>query len=148
MTMDPEPGSIYRQSGTVPFRMRDGALEVLLITAVSSDRWIVPKGIVEPHLTPSESAAEEAHEEAGVRGELAGPVGRFEVRKWGGVCTVEVFLLRVTEIDDQWPEADVRKRRWVPAADAPALVHHDGLRAILERVPQLVAEWGQSLNSE
>ena len=59
---DPEPGSIYRQSGAVPFRVRDGALEVLLITAVSSDHWIVPKGIVEPDLTPAASAAEEAHE--------------------------------------------------------------------------------------
>jgi 8-oxo-dGTP pyrophosphatase MutT (NUDIX family) len=152
MTVDPEPASIYRQSGAVPFRVREGAIEVLLITSMSRERWIIPKGIVEPGLTPAASAAEEALEEAGVRGELAGPVGRFELRKWGGVCTVEVFLLRVTDIDERWPESDVRQRRWVAAAEAPAQVQNDGLRAILQRVPELIAawgaEWGQSLNSE
>jgi 8-oxo-dGTP pyrophosphatase MutT (NUDIX family) len=138
--MDADPYSIYRQSGAVPFRVRDGGLEVLLITSLSSARWIIPKGIIEPDLSPAASAAREAQEEAGVRGELSGPVGRFTVRKWGGACTVEVFLLRVTELDEQWPEADVRQRRWVAARDAPRLVRNRGLRAILDRLPQLVAE--------
>ena len=46
----------------------------------------------------------------------------------------------MTDIDEQWPEADVRQRRWVAAEEAPAQVLNDGLRTILERVPESVAE--------
>ena len=64
--MVPSPESIYRQSGAVPFRIRDGAIEVLLITSQTSGHWIIPKGIVEPELSSAASAAQEAYEEAGV----------------------------------------------------------------------------------
>jgi 8-oxo-dGTP pyrophosphatase MutT (NUDIX family) len=137
--MVPTPESIFRQSGAVPFRVLDSAIEVLLITSMTSGRWIIPKGIIEPDLSSAASAAQEAFEEAGVRGELSVPVGRFQVRKWGGVGTVEVFLLRVTEVEEQWPEADVRQRRWFDAKEAPQMVRDPDLRAILSRVPELVA---------
>jgi 8-oxo-dGTP pyrophosphatase MutT (NUDIX family) len=74
--MVPPPESIYRQSGAVPFRVRDGTIEVLLITSLTSGRWIIPKGIIEPQLSSAASAAQEAFEEAGVRGELSVPVGQ------------------------------------------------------------------------
>jgi 8-oxo-dGTP pyrophosphatase MutT (NUDIX family) len=78
--MVPPPESIYRQSGAVPFRVRDGTIEVLLITSLTSGRWIIPKGIIEPPLSSAASAAQEAFEEAGVRGELSGPVGQSSGR--------------------------------------------------------------------
>ena len=86
---------IYYQSAAVPFRCREGQLELLLITSRGKKRWIVPKGIVDPGLTPSAAAAKEAFEEAGVEGEILYPsVGTYTYPKWQGTCTVEVFLLR------------------------------------------------------
>ena len=49
---------LYRQSGVIPFRRRGAAIEILLITSRSGKRWVVPKGSVEPDLTPAESGAD------------------------------------------------------------------------------------------
>ena len=79
----------YEQSGVVPYRWLEGRLEVLLITSLRRGRWIIPKGIVEPDMTPAESAAMEAFEEAGVKGRVGTePIGEYTVNKWGGVCGV------------------------------------------------------------
>ena len=56
------PTLIYRQSAVLPYRMRDGDPEVLLISSRKGTRWVLPKGIVEPGLTPPESAAKESRE--------------------------------------------------------------------------------------
>ena len=37
-----------RQSGVIPYRVRKGNLEILLITSRRERRWIIPKGIIEP----------------------------------------------------------------------------------------------------
>ncbi|MBT3359775.1 MAG: NUDIX hydrolase [Rhodospirillales bacterium] len=113
------PDYYYRQSAVVPFRFRWNGPEILLITSRKKKRWIVPKGVVEPDLSPQDSALMEAFEEAGLRGRVVGPaLGRYTYEKWGGVCTVEVFPMRVTETLAQWPEREVRTRRWLPPLSA------------------------------
>lgn len=130
------PEHYYRQSGVVPFRRDGERVEILLITSLRRGRWIIPKGIVEPHLSPEESAAREAEEEAGVRGRVLSPsIGAYEHRKWGGTCRVEVFLLEVRELLEDWPEAGARRRRWVPLEKAGRLVRSEGLRGVLARLP-------------
>ena len=54
----------FKQSGVIP--VLDNRL--VLITSRKSERWIIPKGYVEKGLSPSESAAKEAYEEAGLIG--------------------------------------------------------------------------------
>ena len=57
----PEAGKhkLILQSGVIPYRWRDGRLEVLLITSMRSGDWIVPKGLIEPDMTAHDSAAKE-----------------------------------------------------------------------------------------
>lgn len=137
--MADKPAWFYTQSAAVPVRPAPFGFEVLLVTNRSRTRWIVPKGIVEPDLTPAESAAKEAWEEAGVRGTLAPePIGAYRYEKWGGTCEVEVFLLWVDEVAEDWPE-DERRRRWLGAKKAARTVDEPGLREILRRVPALAA---------
>jgi phosphohistidine phosphatase len=62
------PDWIYRQSAVIAYRRRPRGVEVLLITSRKGTRWVLPKGVVEPGLSPATSAAKEALEEAGVRG--------------------------------------------------------------------------------
>jgi 8-oxo-dGTP pyrophosphatase MutT (NUDIX family) len=135
------PGSdrdwMYNQSGVIPFRFEEGELRLLLITSRRKKHWGIPKGIVESHLSARDSAAQEAFEEAGVRGKVSsGSVGRFEYKKWGGTCRVEVFLLEVDEVLDEWPEGFFRERRWLSAAEAARLVDWEGLRRLLLRVSE------------
>jgi 8-oxo-dGTP pyrophosphatase MutT (NUDIX family) len=128
--MSPQP--IYEQSAVVPYRRRAGELEVLLITSIRRGRWIVPKGLVEPDMSPPESAANEAYEEAGVRGRVdPRAIGEYSFSKWGGVCEVQVFLMEVTEVFDHWLESDVRERQWAAAAEALELVEDVALRELI-----------------
>ncbi len=108
-----QPDYYYTQSAVVPYRVRDGMIEILLITSRRRKRWIVPKGIVEPDLSPSESAVREAWEEAGIEGEVATePLGMYTYTKWGDVCTVTVYPMRVEVELASWPE-EFRDREWV-----------------------------------
>ena len=126
------PPWFYRQSAVIPIRRRDGALDVLMITSRSGKRWVVPKGVVEPDLSPADSAANEAWEEAGVRGSVRpGTVGTYQYQKWNGTCTVEVFVLDVERVEDTWPEQDLRQRRWVDVNEAADLVKEEGLAAMI-----------------
>jgi 8-oxo-dGTP pyrophosphatase MutT (NUDIX family) len=131
--VQPTSVDIYRQSGTLVYRFVSQQPQILLITT-RKGQWTIPKGIVEPHLSPAESALHEAHEEAGVRGKLVEPsIGRFTYTKWGGVCTVEVFLLEATELQASWPEDDFRRRRWSAIRTAAEMVKYDQLADLIRR---------------
>jgi len=136
-----ERKSHYEQSAVVPFRVADGGVQVLLITSMKSKKWIVPKGIVEPHLDAKQSAAVEAEEEAGVRGDVLDIVlGSYSYQKWGGLCTVEVYAMRVTDVLDDWLEAEDRDRVWVSLDEAEAMVKPKDLQPIVGRVREVVEQ--------
>ncbi len=113
--MAAKPDWLYRQSGVVPYQRLGHELHVVLITSSGSRQWVIPKGVVERHLSPAASAAKEAEEEAGVIGTLDETViCEYSYEKWGGVCHVQVFPLQVTTILPTWEEADLRERTIVP----------------------------------
>ena len=125
------PDGYYDQSAVLPYRRREGRLELLLVTSRKRKRWVLPKGIVEPDLSPAESAAQEALEEAGIRGRVAAePVGRYEYRKWGGTCTVEVFTMEVESVLERWPE-EFRDREWLSPEEAAGRVREPELRELI-----------------
>ena len=134
-----KPEWFYRQSGVIPYRLRQGGVEVLLITSRGQRRWVIPKGIVEPGWSPVDSAAREAWEEAGLRGRLRPQAaGTFAYPKWGGECRVEVFLLQVEREDEDWPEAALRRRQWLSVEEAAGRVDEPQLRRLLEQLPDLL----------
>jgi len=118
---------------------RDGGPEILLITS-SRGRWIVPKGWPVSGLESWETALQEAWEEAGVRaGEpWRKPLGSYTSvkRHDNGLerdCTVWVYPVKVTEMRKNYPEADKRKRVWLPLREACDRVDDPGLREVLHQ---------------
>ena len=119
--------------------LRDGPQgpEVLLVSSLSSKRWILPKGWPIEGLTLAEAALQEAWEEAGVQGRVVpDPVGSFAYRKIvkQGVpvsCRCEVFRVAVSSMAEDFPEQARRNRRWLPVAEAAALVEEPELKALL-----------------
>ena len=115
---------------------RNSQIEILLVTSLNSKRWILPKGWLEPELSPAENAAREAFEEAGVTGKVSPqPIGAYhylkEKKDGGGMpCSVDVFALAVTKQLDDWPEKNARQLAWVPVEQAAAQVSEPGLREI------------------
>ncbi len=134
--MTPKPARFFQQSGVIPYRIRNGIIEVLLITSSSGKRWVIPKGMIEPLMTSQDSAAKEAWEEAGIRGQvLPTSMGTYEYQKWGGTCQVEVFLLQVETVLEDWPEASIRKREWLSVKEAVKRLEEAELKKILMTLP-------------
>lgn len=138
----PEP-----QVGAIPYAVKDGAVAILLITSRGSGRWICPKGGIMDDLGPAASAAEEAWEEAGVRGVLGDPAGSYRgVKERNGLrrpLQVTMYPLRVEAQADDWPEKGERERRWVPASEAVRLVGDRGLARLVGQVAEAAARADQ-----
>lgn len=147
--------NILRQAGAIPFEHREGILHVLLITSRGTGRWVIPKGGVEPGFTARQAAAQEALEEAGIKGEIdAQPLGFFsyhKVLKSGASrpATVEVYALKVEKQLKKWPEQAERQFEWMPIQAAMAAVNEPGLARLLGRLAELHADaaGGQTLRA-
>ena len=125
------------QSGVIPYRIQDGKLEVMIVTTSSHKSWTIPKGNIAKGMTASESAAKEAYEEAGIRGEIVRPnIGFYNYEKHSKKFKVKVFLLEVTEILAEWPEYLSRKRRWSSIRKAHKKVGHIQLKDMLVHLEQ------------
>jgi 8-oxo-dGTP pyrophosphatase MutT (NUDIX family) len=139
-----KPDCWYNQSGVIPYRLNKqevsgGKLEVLLVTTRKRKRWVIPKGIIEPSMTPQDSAAKEAFEEAGITGCVSDTsLGAYTYSKWGGTCRVEVFPLEVTTVLNEWPESDIRDRQWMSVEEGASRVKEDLLKDLLRKLPEIV----------
>ena len=132
------------QLGAICWRMHRGRVEVLLITSRDTGRWIIPKGWPMQGRTAAEAAAQEAWEEAGVRGEMLdsaiGAFGYDKVLNPGKSvpCRVDVFSLRVAELKRKYPEDKMRSRKWFKHSKAARLVAEPELRGLLMALPLLL----------
>lgn len=118
----------------------------MLITSRRRKRWVIPKGIIEGPLTPRESAAQEAWEEAGITGQVSqSAINSYRYNKWGGTCQVKVFLLQVETVLDNWPER-WRDRQWLSVKEAASRVDEEELKQIILAVPELLKKQGSKGN--
>ena len=132
------PEYFYHQSAVIPYRHNEQTLEILMITSRKKKRWVIPKGVIEPHLSPPDSAAKEALEEAGLEGEVSEKrIGSYKYEKWGGTCTVEVYTMRVHVVLEDWLES-YRDREWVSLGEAIKRVTERQLKEILEGLPSFL----------
>jgi len=106
---------IIQQAGVIPF-VFDKELKVMIITSKAfPDRWVLPKGHIEEGHSPQATAVREAFEEAGIRGVVSElPVGAYDYQKFGRSYHVLVYMLKITETLDKWPEQSFRKRQLLP----------------------------------
>ena len=79
-------------------------------------------------LDPHEAAAQEALEEAGVEGIVAGqPLGVWRTIKRRGVSVkpieVDMYPLRVTQQHETWEEQHERRRHWAGLREARQLLY-------------------------
>lgn len=130
----PSGGEAPQQAAAIPFRRREGAVEVCLITTLKAGRWTVPKGFIDAGATAPETAVREAREEAGVHGRVVGgPVGYYDIRKLGGRYRVAVYLMRVDRVDDRWEEQALRRRRWIGVRRAEKLLAGRPVEAVFRQ---------------
>ena len=132
---DREPRS---QFAALPWR-RDaaGGVEILLITSRETHRWVIPKGWPIKGMKSGQSAAQEAFEEAGVRGKVGKkPLGTYayDKRLKNGRLQhvrVAVFALAVETEAEAYPELGQREKAWVTPIEAARLVDEPELMVLL-----------------
>lgn len=130
------------QYGALPFRYNgEDGIEIMLVTSRRTRRWIVPKGWPIAELTPANSAAREAFEEAGVVGRVSqSPLGTFTYEKQtregklNKMCEVTVFALEVHQQLSVWPESDQRDVRWFSKDEAIMAVSDKGLSPLIDSI--------------
>lgn len=122
-----------------------GDIEILLITSLTTGRWILPKGWPKTGRDGAGTALEEAWEEAGIRIESNTPqeIGRYRYRKRleGDVpvrTLVDVYAIRTQRLLDDFPDAGRRERAWLRPEDAAAKVQEPELAALLRASPALI----------
>ena len=132
-------GKPIRQVAAIPFRTRDGAPEVMLVTSRGTRRFIVPKGWPMKGKSGRQAALIEAQEEAGVSGEARKqPLGKY--RYWKRLSEafvpveVTVFLLVVQESVDDWKESGMRERAWLSPGDAAMLIDEPELASLIRSI--------------
>ena len=135
------------QYAALPWRRVEGAIEILLITTRNTRSWIVPKGWPLDGRTPSECAAHEALEEAGVLGDVAPEaLGSFHYnkrRKSGEIlsCKVHVFAMEVVHQRRSWAEKAARDICWCSLEEALARVTEPSLRRLIAKFGKISGRW-------
>ena len=139
LSIDPTQKRMARaQFGALCYRVEEWAVQVLLITSRRTKRWIVPKGWPEHGLTPAESAANEAREEAGVTGKVKRrPIGVYGYEKNvenadSLPCIVTLYALKVKKQSDTYPEESERQRQWFCCEEAASRVAEPELARLIK----------------
>jgi phosphohistidine phosphatase len=128
---------VFAQAGALAYRTIDNTIQVLLITTSSGKHLTIPKGLIDPGFSATETVRNEAVEEAGIAGRLlVPPVGIYHFDKWGGHCEVEVYAMQVTRQLNRWPEGDSRRRLWVDFRQAAQRVKYAQLGALILELPE------------
>jgi len=127
----------FNKSCVIPYRVNQGVLEILLITSIRKKKWIFPKGFIEFNFSAFESAKKEAYEEAGVIGENETvELGSFELQKKDGKSIIRVFSMEVTEELKDYPEKNLRKRRWFDSKEAVEKIELPELKLFISKLKE------------
>ena len=129
---------VGRQVGAIAWLPDERPLRFAMVTSRRTGRWVFPKGSIGEGMTPSEAAAREAMEEAGVIGRAdAVPVGSFRTVKvrppFSWPVEVTIYPVRIARVLDDWPEARQRHRRFVTLGEARSLLSDTAMIVIAER---------------
>ena len=124
---------ISAAGGVVWRTMPDGEREVVVIHRPRYDDWSLPKGKAERGETEPETALREVVEETGLWCRLGRPLGtvRYTDRN-GREKLVHYWAMQPIEDRGFRPGDEVDERRWLPVAEARALISYDRDRDILD----------------
>jgi 8-oxo-dGTP diphosphatase len=122
--------------------------EVAIIRPRGTERWQLPKGLVDPGESPDVTAQREVCEEAGIDGSIVGPITTIEY--WyvgddqGGERvrfhkTVHFFLLTFRSGTVADHDHEVAEARWVRLDDALEQLAFRNEKAVVEKAREMIA---------
>jgi len=133
----------------VAFRANDSGYEIAIISVNPSQRWQLPKGLVDAGETTEIAALREVREEAGIETELLSKIETIEYWYVGDSRGervrfhkfVHFFLLKYIEGDVGNHDFEVAEARWVKAEEALKMLAFKSEREIVEKAIKLIPEF-------
>ena len=129
---------LQKQVGCLCYKWVDKTLKVLLVTSLTTKKWIIPKGWIDIKLGSSTSASVEAWEEAGILGicdkKKFGDFKHTKILKDGYPleCIVDVFLMKTITQKADFPEKNIRTLKWIDPKDAASFIRNKSLIQLLK----------------
>jgi 8-oxo-dGTP pyrophosphatase MutT (NUDIX family) len=129
-------------AGGVVFKRDASGVQVALITPRGTQRWQLPKGLVDAGEAPEATAQREVGEEAGVDGEVISRIDTIEYWYVGADHdgtrvrfhkTVHFFLIEFRSGDVSDHDHEVAEARWVGIDEAAQLLAFANERAVVEK---------------
>lgn len=106
-----------------------------MVTSMKKQKWIFPKGYIEFNLSAFESAKKEAYEEAGVVGENETvELGSFKLKKKNETVLLKVFSMEVTKELKDYPEKNLRKRKWFTIDEMNETVENQDIKIFVTKL--------------
>ncbi len=143
------PPPVRRQvsAGGVVFRRARGSIEVAIIRPRGTERWQLPKGLVDPGESPEVTARREVREEAGLEGEVVAPIE--EINYWyvgtdrdGARVrfhkSVHFFLIAYRGGDVVDHDHEVAEARWATIDEAVALLAFANEKRVVEKAGAMI----------
>ncbi len=130
--------NIIEQSGVIAYGVFEGQLSIVLVTSMDTKRWVLPKGHIEPGMSPKDSAGKEAFEEGGIEGIVSDvSIGYYDHTKHdqknSNIYRVHLFPMEIVRLFKDWPEANLRKRQWMTIPQAIKAVNEIELKSLLKK---------------
>ncbi|KAE9613828.1 hypothetical protein Lal_00016267 [Lupinus albus] len=141
-------GECRQVVGCIPYRYRlkgnqNKELEVLVISAQKGSGMQFPKGGWESDESMEQAALRETIEEAGVVGSIESKLGKwlYKSKRQDRLHEGYMFSLLVKKQLENWPEKNIRNRRWMTVAEAKEVCPHtwmkEALDVLVSRQPQI-----------
>ena len=137
------------QYAALCFRTRKGRkVEILLVTSRKTGRWIPPKGWPMKGKSPEMAAAQEAFEEAGVKGQVHDfALGRYRYHRENPSMSkisaeAYIFPLEVKKLAKDFKEKGQRKVKWFSPKKAAMLVREPKLKRIIRKFDPALLKTG------
>lgn len=138
-------------AGGVAYRRLGHRIEVALIRPRRTQRWQLPKGLVDPGEAPDVTARREVREEAGIEAAVVAPIEAIEYWYVGtdrdGVRvrfhkSVHFYLLSFLSGDVAGHDHEVDEARWATIDEALELLAFKNERGVVEKARALMEAEG------
>ncbi|MGY1700057.1 NUDIX hydrolase [Geodermatophilus sp. SYSU D00766] len=124
--------AVVAAAGGVVWRPADGGgIETVVVHRPRYDDWSLPKGKLDAGENALAAAVREVCEETGVQVVAGRRSVRTHYEVAAGPKHVDYWLMRAVDAGSFEPNDEVDELRWLPVADAAALVTHPHDRAVL-----------------
>lgn len=136
-------------SGGVAFRRNDSSYEIALIRVAPTNRWQLPKGLIDAGKSEEIAAVREVREEAGIQCDLIDKIETIEYWYVGSHHRAErvrfhkrvhFFLMKYVSGDVGKHDFEVAEARWVKIDEAIEMLAFKSEKTVVEKASKLLAE--------